>query len=237
MDENLLYFERKFFSQNAEDGVIARIFELVGTTNRQYLEFGAGDGHENLTRNLQVNHGFAGNRWDGAHNSLEFQVRKEFVTAENIADLCDKYVVPKMIDFLSIDIDGNDWHVWRAIQPRVSARVIAIEFNPSWPPPEDCVLPYDPNFCWTGSCRYGASIQAYYNLGRYLGYTLVYQESRSINLFFVKDTVLAEKGIRFKNQNEPAKLYLAPYSTLGGRDGHGPDDRTDYASSEDLLIS
>jgi hypothetical protein len=157
------------------------------------------------------------------------------VTVENIETLCDKYAIPKSIDFLSIDIDGNDWHIWRELSKHVTARVVVIEFNASWPPPEDCVLPYDPQFAWTATCRYGASIQAYYNLARSLGYSLVYQEIKAINLFFVLDSVLAEKGVTFVNQNNPAKIFTPPNHRSGARDGHAPDENRDYETSESLL--
>ena len=51
--------------------------------------------------------------------------------------------MPKDFDFLVIDIDSNDYYVWRAIQS-FRPKVVMIECNRSFPPPELAVIEYHP---------------------------------------------------------------------------------------------
>lgn len=83
--------------------------------------------------------------------STQFQrdIKNERVTAENIQNLFKKYNVPESFDLLSIDIDYNDYWVWKAITD-YSPRVVVIEFNSSIPPNESRVVPYDPDAYWDG---------------------------------------------------------------------------------------
>jgi hypothetical protein len=50
---------------------------------------------------------------------------------------------------------------------------------------EDRVIPYCPTDRWDGTNYFGASIHAYYLLGRKKGYSLVYAENSGTNLFFI----------------------------------------------------
>jgi len=61
MLSDLAAHERRVYSQFGEDGVIERIFECIGTTNRYFVEFGASDGITlSNTANLRLNHGWSG---------------------------------------------------------------------------------------------------------------------------------------------------------------------------------
>jgi hypothetical protein len=60
---------------------------------------------------------------------------------------------------LSIDIDGNDYWIWEAINC-VKARVVVIEYNAKFPPDFEWVMPYNPDHIWDGSDNYGASLKS-----------------------------------------------------------------------------
>lgn len=204
-------FENKKYSQFGEDGITEKIFEIIGFTNKTYLDFGATE-TENNSEVLHKEYGFSGTLWNGGDISCEYStVHKEFITNENILDLCKKYKVPDEFDFLSIDIDGNDWYIWKTICENYKPRVVVIEYNASFPPPQDKNIVYDPEFDWssTHSCYYGASIQAMYNLGRKLGYSLVGVSNMGVNLFFIRDDVV-EKHDCFYNMNDVKALYKTP---------------------------
>lgn len=182
--------ERRVFSQNGEDGVIESTFAAVGDTNRYYVEFGCGDGSECNTTLLE------GRGWNGLlmddeyHNTTVPRIHRERVTAENINQLFDKYGVPPAFDLLSIDIDGNDYWVWKAIER--SPRLVVIEYNAHIPPDSKLVIKYDPNFIWNGSDYFGASLLALVELAEDKGYTLFYCEHTGANAFFLRNDLLPE---------------------------------------------
>jgi hypothetical protein len=145
----------------------------------------------------------------GSESDPSINLHREFITAENICDLFEKYKVPTEFDFISIDIDRNDFYVWKELSTRYRPRVVIIEFNRCFNFDEDKVIKYDPNAWWNASEYTGASILAMYNLGRALGYSLVYQESEGVNLFFIRDDILESSGVKFKNVNDVSKIYTS----------------------------
>jgi len=138
--------------------------------------------------------------------STHFQcdVKNEKVTAENIQNLFEKYNVPKHFDLLSIDIDFNDYWVWKAITD-YSPRVVVIEYNSSIPPNERRVVSYDPEAVWDGTNYFGASLLALRNLGLKKGYRLVGCDNNGINAFFCKSELIS--GFEIKDIQD---LYRLP---------------------------
>lgn len=126
------------------------------------------------------------------------------VTAENIQDLFQKYNVPKNFDLLSIDIDFNDYWVWKSIID-YSPRVVVIEYNASIPPNESKVVPYYPEAKLDGTNYFGASLLALRNLGLSKGYTLVGCDNNGVNAFFCKSELV--RGFELKDIKE---LYRPP---------------------------
>ncbi len=144
------------------------------------------------------------------------------MTAENIQDLFQKYNVPKNFDLLSIDIDFNDYWVWKAIV-NYFPRVVVIEYNSSIPPNVSKVVPYDPDASWDRTNYFGASLLALQKLGLTKGYTLVGCNNLGVNAFFCKSELI--KGIPVKGiQN----LYKSPKYGQVVNDvhiGHPPSDK------------
>src|SRR5258705_13450718 len=104
--------ENTIYSQNGEDGIISAIMNLIGTSSEYYVEFGAMDGHKlSNTKNLRDNLGWKGLLLDGGYEDPSINLHKEFITAENINEIFEKYDVPYDLDLLSIDIDYNDFYV------------------------------------------------------------------------------------------------------------------------------
>ena len=108
-------YENKIFSQFNEDGITEKIFNVIGFTDKFYVEFG-GTTKNNNSEVLHKNHGFSGLLLNCDDTECDYtKIHTERVTAENIVGLFKKYNVPEEFDFLSIDIDYNDWYVWRAV--------------------------------------------------------------------------------------------------------------------------
>ncbi len=206
---NLRPYEKRLISQNGEDGILQKIFDVIGTTNKYYVEFGAGNGHfGSNTKYLREKYGWQGLLLEGSCQENEaINLHQAFITAENISDLFRKYDVPQEFDLISIDIDGNDFYVWKALSKEYRPRVVVVEFNQHFNVNEDAVMVYNPNNIWNGSEAFGASILAFFNLGRRLGYSLVYQESNGANLFFVRDDVLESAPAAFVDTNDVKSLY------------------------------
>ena len=222
MEVELDNFEGKRYSQNGEDGVLRVIFDLIGTVERYYVEFGVGDGSECNTRNLRERYWF-GLMMDREHEDLNINLRREFVTGENVVELFQEYDVPLDFDLLSVDMDFNDFYVLRAIlSGGYRPRVVVVEYNSYHPPDKDCVVEYDPSAVWDGTNYFGASILSYFRLGRANGYSLVYAERMGVNLFFVRDDCLERSGVRFLHMNDVEKIYRSPGY---GDNGHPVDPK------------
>lgn len=146
----------KVYPQHDEDGIIEEIFDRIGVTDRFFVEFGVGDGLENCTTYLLLK-GWSGAWIDGSAECYRrilqncafllkeerLRVKHSFITAENIEDLFSGLSVPEEFDFLSIDIDRNDYWVWNGIG-HYRPRVVAIEYNASFKQSASVVVPYDP---------------------------------------------------------------------------------------------
>ena len=219
---NLSESEKKIYSQNGEDGVIEKIMALLDIKQGFYVEFGAENGEECNTRNLRESVRWKGLLMDCAHENPQINLQKEFITAENICGLFQKYHVPDDFDLLSVDIDYNDFYVWKASSMRYAPKVVVIEYNATHLFDEDKMVKYDPTASWDWTNYYGASILSLFRLGRLQGYSLVYAENAGVNLFFIRDDLvkkLEEEGKTFKNINDVGKLYK--YPCFGGRGPNG----------------
>ena len=80
-----------------------------------FVEFGVEDGFECNTRILREKYKWDGLQMDGSHFNDSINLRKEWITKENIIDLFKKYNVPKNINLLSVDIDYNDFYCLKEI--------------------------------------------------------------------------------------------------------------------------
>ena len=216
-------FENHVYSQFNEDGITEKIFETIGFTNKVYLEFG-GTSKNNNSEILHKKHGFTGVLLNCDETECEYtKIHTERVTAENIVSLCEKYELPNEFDFLSIDIDHNDWYVFRALCSVYKPRVVVIEYNATYPPPDDRVVVYDADIVPGITTYHGATIEAMYKIGVQLGYNLVAAESTGYNLFFVRNDIAPDA---FYGTNDTFKLYRTP--KLGhrpcGEDGNHTEE-------------
>ncbi len=117
-----------------------------------------------------------------------------FITRENIVALFEQTDVPNDLDLLVIDIDGNDYWVWQELR-RYQPRVAVIEYNASYPPPREWVMPYDPDYVFDGTNYAGASLASLDLLGRNLGYCLVGCDPDGVNAFFVREDLVEDKFV------------------------------------------
>lgn len=177
--------ENQICSQQGEDGIIAKILEEIGTTNREAVEFGALDGPTDNTLLLKKT-GWKVHQING--EKLTPSIHQAFITAENINQVFDQLGVSESPDVLSVDIDYNDYWVWKTLTR--TPRLLVIEHNASIPPTEARVVPYNPKAGWDGTNYFGASLKALELLAKEKNYSLIYVESMGVNAFFVRDDCL-----------------------------------------------
>lgn len=201
--------ELKIFSQNGEDGVLLNIFSEIGVTNCRFVEFGIGDGKECNTANLSINFGWKGLLMEGdqrlvllarsyystklGHRASDVKIMQSFVTRETINPVLVQNGLEGEIDLLSIDIDGNDYWVWEAINC-INPRVVVIEYNATFGANASISVPYDPAFDVIKKHHtqfyHGASLAAMTKLANRKGYMLVGCESDGVNAFYIRRNVL-----------------------------------------------
>lgn len=199
--------EYKVHSQNGEDGLMLYIFSQIGVTNRKFIEFGIGDGTECIAANLLLNFGWSGLMIEGSTDYVNFasnyynsnpkmqgelKILNKFITKENINSLFKEGGVEGEIDMLSIDIDGNDYWVWKAVEA-VSPRVVIIEYNATFGKDKPITVKYDPAFIrhdkHASGYYHGISLKAAEKLGKEKGYSLVGCDSEGVNAFFVRNDI------------------------------------------------
>ena len=220
----------KVFSQNDEDGILQEILRRIGADHRMFFEFGSGNGLENCTHYLLAQ-GWSG-VWADTDTALADATRKTFesyaeslrvetahITAENINSRVDELRLPENLDVLVIDIDGNDYYVWEALEA-IKPRIVVIEYNASLPPPVRLVQAYNPELRWNGTRYFGASLMALADLGVRKGYQLVGCNISGVNAFFVRQE-LARDGA-WDRSLSPVELFHPPRFELGfyGFGGH-----------------
>ncbi|MFP6625297.1 MAG: hypothetical protein VCC20_17605, partial [Myxococcota bacterium] len=137
----------------------------------------------------------------------------------NVEILFEEAGVPKDFDLLVIDIDSNDYYVWRAIQS-FRPKVVMIEINPWFPPPQLMVIDFHPMNHFDRSDYYGASIQSLQKLGKKKGYELIHHVSDGPNILFVDKKYFPRFGIR---DNSPTTLFKSPGPQMLKNRKRGPE--------------
>lgn len=194
-------YELKVFSQNGEDGVLDEILRRVGVETRAFIEFGAGPGTEAVAVYLADVERWQGHFIEGDPASYSALAAKyemsprvtttqAFVTPDDVEALFSRLAVPEEPDVLSIDIDGHDYWVWKAIS-RYRPRVVVIEYNAHLGA-DRLTMPRSSKPGWQGTDYFGASIGALVDLGAQKGYRLVHCDLTGVNAFFVRDDLGGE---------------------------------------------
>ncbi|MDJ0927419.1 MAG: hypothetical protein QNJ73_07175 [Gammaproteobacteria bacterium] len=193
--------EFKVFSQFGDDGIIQWLVHHVQIPHDTFIEFGVEDYSESNTRFLMMNNNWSGFVMDGSEENIERLKTSEsfwkyelfaeaaFVDTENINDLIAKAPFDREIGLLHIDIDGNDYWVWQAIDT-ISPIVVVLEYNSVFGAERAITIPYDNAFYRTtahySNLYFGASLRALYNLSDSKGYGFVGCNSAGNNAYFVR---------------------------------------------------
>lgn len=200
--------EFRNYSQNGEDGILLYIFSIIGTTNKKCVEICAGEGIYCNCANLIINHGWTGLLFDGNKELImkgqDFYSKHldtrlypptlvhAWINAENVNDLIASHNFEGDIDLLSLDIDGVDYWIWKAIEI-IQPRVVIAEIQAIWGSEKSVTVPYDPDFTagfFNGFGIYsGASLPAFIKLAKNKGYRLVGCQRYGFNALFLRNDV------------------------------------------------
>jgi hypothetical protein len=211
ISKDLHEVEFKVFSQFGDDGIIQYLIHHAEIENDVFIEIGVQDYLESNTRFLLVNNNWSGLVIDASPKHIKFIKRDEiywkhdltavctFVDRNNISNLIadfieDRKFSPK-IGILSIDIDGNDYWMWDAIN-NIEPSIVIVEYNSVFGIDHAVSVPYDPKF-FRPSAHYshlywGASLKAFYLLARRKGYHFLGCCMNGINAYFVKESCLGK---------------------------------------------
>ena len=194
----------RVFSQFDEDGILLYLLTVVGIGPRLFLDLGSGDAISGSnTANLALNLGFHGVFIDGNREAIErgkkfYQSHPStdlypplfhsgHITRNNVNSLVKGLGIAGEIDVLSIDMDGNDYWIWEALEvvnPRIVVTETHIEYGM-----RSIVVPYDEDFEYPGLHEdyFGASMVAMNKLATKKGYRLVGANRFGFNVFFVRN--------------------------------------------------
>lgn len=214
-------------SQFEEDGMTLEILSRVHPHTHRFVEIGCGENGGN-SGILAGELGWSGLMVDRRRRNVERSVRLNpatvkgavtFVTRENIDAVIADHGMGGEIDFLSIDIDGNDIWILEGLTA-CRPRVVVVEYNAAFGPDESVAVPYDPKFVrrsrdgGVGGHYFGASLAAIRNVATGRGYRLVAVEPTGANAYFVRDDLAVE----LTEQSVPgAYRMLAKHAQRGVR--------------------
>lgn len=183
-------FQKNVYSQWGEDGIIEKIFDIIGVKSKVAIEFGAYDG---LTLSNTANLWTKDKNWKGILIESNSQFIREAVKnikpyncvlihdgvgigKDSLESILSRNQIQTEVDILSIDIDGNDYHVFQSLE-KLRPRVIICEYNPSIPANLDVYPDYMNHL--------GCSVAALQRVGAEKGYSLV--SLTDTNAIFVID--------------------------------------------------
>jgi len=204
--KSLAEVEFQVFSQRGEDGIIQYIISQVEVPNKIFVEFGVENYIESNTRFLLMNNNWSGliidsDKWnikfimnDFIYWKYDLTAYRSFITRENINPLISQFTDCSDIGLLSIDIDGNDYWIWDAIDA-IKPRIVVCEYNSVFGPNAKISVPYSPDFdkkkAHYSNLYFGASLPALRHLAEKKGYDFIGTGEAGVNAFFVRKDISA----------------------------------------------
>lgn len=206
-------YRNMVYSQNGEDGVIEELFKRFEVSKKFYVEFGGWDGFKfSNTAHLRVNKQWDGILFEGNQSRVNeakdsINIHWEFITPKNINDIFEKHAVPNQFGLLSIDIDGDDAHVFKALDTnKFTPDLIVMEFNPGLPNHIPIKIKEMGDLQTqeiVDKGYYGANLHALYDIAKSKGYEFLV--TVKWNVFFIKENLFNNLNLKRYTKDEVMK--------------------------------
>ncbi len=239
--ENIHDAEFKVFSQFGDDGILQYLIHQTRPEQKTFIEFGVANYSEANTRFLLVNDNWSGLIIDGDARAMSALCADEiywrydltavgaFITRENINQLFLDNGFGGEIGLLSVDIDGNDYWVWEAINA-VNPVLVVAEYNSVFGAEYAVTVPYDPAFQRTkahySNLFWGVSLKALCLLAEKKGYAFVGCNSAGNNAHFVRKDKIGKI---------PVKTPVEDYIESKFRESRDTDGNLTYLRAKQRL--
>ena len=241
--DNINDYEFKIFSQFGEDGIIQYLIKNVAIEHEIFIEFGVEDYLESNTRFLMMNNNWSGFVMDASDEKMErlksqnwywrYQLTQKavFIDKDNINNLLSSTGFAN-IGLLSIDLDGNDYHIFNEIDlSKLNPAIIVLEYNSVFGIDRLITVPYNKNYNRTKShysnLFFGASLPALNYVASKRGYSLVGCNLSGNDAFFVRKDLLNEKVVELSVEKA--------YKKSKTRESRNQDYSLSYLAGEDRL--
>ena len=222
--EKIEDIEFKIFSQFGDDGIIQFLIDKleIDYEYQNFIEFGVEDYSEANTKFLLLNNNWSGLILDSSNENIEnikknnffwkfeLEAIKSFITKENINSIItNSNINRKKIGILSIDIDGNDYWVWKEINV-IDPLIVIVEYNSTFGFEKKISIPYNQDFerskAHHSNLYWGASIEALKFLAKQKGYKFLTTNSAGNNAYFIKENIFDKIKLDLKKNTYQSKF-------------------------------
>ena len=198
---SLAEVEFSIFSQFGDDGIIQWLIHNLDIPNKTFIEFGVEDYSESNTRFLMMNNNWSGFVMDGSEANIQrlqtsyyywkynLSSKAIFINKHNINTLIKEQNLDRDVGLLHIDLDGNDYYIWEAIDV-ISPIIAIVEYNSIFGSERPVSVIYDDEFYRThahySNLFWGSSIKSLYDLAKEKGYSFIGCNNAGNNAYFVR---------------------------------------------------
>jgi hypothetical protein len=220
------------FSQNGEDGILDVLRKQLRQSNHYFVEIGAADGIENNTGWLLIAEKYNGLLIEGSPHLVErakrtvigysigAEIHNMFVTAESVRDI-KTLAFHHDPDVFSLDIDGNDYYIAKAIfESGFRPKIFVVEYNSVYGPDRCETIEYQADFVFTKAhpshLYYGVSISGWRKFFHSYGYQFITVDRNGVNGFFVNPDCFEARflngieGLKFSENRSQFKKFRKP---------------------------
>lgn len=210
-------YEFQIFSQFGDDGIIQYLISNIKNIERKFVEFGVENYEEANTRLLLEKDNWSGLIIDSSKKNISYIKKQDFFWKNKLSVICDFVTIKNInqilkennfvsdIGILSIDIDGNDYWIWKEIEV-IDPAIVIIEYNARFGKELSVTIPYNETFIRNSlnNLYYGASLSALNKLAEKKNYSLICTNKNGNNAYFVRNNLIPQNHeiIKKRTPNE-----------------------------------